>query len=192
MSEVNTTKFYQFLAQYQKEGSSWTDIADSEHGNGDGTVIKSEFRAFLNAEWNGEENGELTNDLINSFWKKIDTNQSATKIKGTKLKNLNALDKKEVEALDKKLEVYVAFDKYVSENVTIPAVLTSMGSQWKSSVVDELTTILEKYISGGCNGDLETVLGEALPAIANKCTAHYCAVEYQESLKSTLLADYPG
>ena len=36
-----------------------------------------------------KENGELTNDIINNFWKKIDTNTSASKISGTKLKNLN-------------------------------------------------------------------------------------------------------
>ena len=86
MTEVNTTKFYQFLSKYQKDGETWADVADSNYGNDDGTVIKAEFRKFINAEWNGEENGELSNDLINSFWKKIDTNTSATKISGTKLR----------------------------------------------------------------------------------------------------------
>ena len=191
MTEVNTRKFYQFLAQYQKDGSSWADVADSTHGNGDGTVIKSEFRAFLNAEWNGEENGELTNDLINSFWKKIDTNTSASKIQGTKLKNLNALDKNEMANLDKQLEVYVKFDEFVSNNVKIPTVLTSTGSQWKSDVTEELSGLLEKYIQGGLQGDLSEILGEALPSIANKCTAQYCAVEYQNNLQSSILKDYP-
>lgn len=190
MTEVNTRKFYQFLAQYQNEGG-WVNVADGEHGNGDGTIIKSEFRAFLNAEWNGEENGQLTNDLINSFWKKIDTNTSANKIAGTKLKNLNALDKTEVANLDKKLEVYVAFDEFVANNVKIPNILTTTGSQWKAEVTNQLSQILEKYISGGCKGDLTELLSQSLPSITTKCTAQYCAVEYQNSLVSSALKDYP-
>lgn len=190
MTEVNTRKFYQFLAQYQSEGG-WVNVADSQHGNGDGTVIKSEFSKFMKAEWNGEENGELTNDLINSFWKKIDTNTSASKISGTKLKNLNALDKTEVANLDKQLEVYVKFDEFISNNVKIPNVLTSTGSQWKTDVKDQLGKLLDNYINGGASGDLDALLAEAYPQIANKCTAQYCAVEYQNSLMNTVLKDYP-
>ena len=38
-----------------------------------------------NFEWNGEESTDSAkNDLINSFWKTIDTNQSG-KVSGTKL-----------------------------------------------------------------------------------------------------------
>lgn len=191
MTEVNTTKFYQFLSKYQKDGETWADVADSNYGNDDGTVIKAEFRKFINAEWNGEENGELSNDLINSFWKKIDTNTSATKISGTKLRNLNALDKNEVANLDKKLEVYVQFDKFVEENVVIPNVLSSTGNQWKSSVVDELSVILESFLAGGANGDLNAILGAVYQTIANEQTALYCAVEYQETLKDGILKDYP-
>lgn len=190
MSEVNTTKFYQFLSKYQADGG-WDKVADGEYGNEDGTVIKSEFRKFLNGEWNGEENGELTNDLINSFWKKIDTNTSASKIAGTKVRNLNGLDKNEIANLEKRLEVYVQFDEFLANNITIPSALTSTGSQWKSDVTNELSAILEKFIAGGYKGDLNTLLTEAYPSIANKCTAQYCAVEYQETLKNGILADYP-
>ena len=118
-NEVNTRKFYQFLSNFEKGEQSWTNVADGEYGNADGTVIKSEFRKFLNAEWNGEQNGELNNDLINTFWKKIDTNTSASKIKGTKLRNLNALDKEEAGNLDKKLEAYVQLNEFVANNVKI-------------------------------------------------------------------------
>ncbi len=191
MTEVNTRKFFQFLAGYQKDGGNWVDVADSNYGNGDGTVIKSEFRSFMNAEWNGEENGELTNDLINSFWKKIDTNTSASKISGTKLKNLNALDKTEVANLDKQLEVYVAFDEFIANNVKIPNVLNSTGSQWKADVTEKLSVLLEQYIAGGASGDLDAILAEAYPKIANTCTAQYCAVEYQTTLVNSVLKDYP-
>ncbi len=190
MSDVKVTKFYQFLSKYQSEGG-WNKVADGQYGNEDGFVIKSEFRNFLNTEWNGEENGELTNDLINSFWKKIDTNTSASKISGTKLKNNNALDKNETAALEKRLEVYVQFDQFVANNIVIPSALNSTGSQWKSDIVEQLSAKVEEFIAGGCNGDLTKTLEEAFNAIANKCTAQYCAVEYQDSLKSTILADYP-
>lgn len=190
-NEVNTRKFYQFLSSFEKGEQSWTNVADGEYGNADGTVIKSEFRKFLNAEWNGEQNGELNNDLINTFWKKIDTNTSASKIKGTKLRNLNALDKEEAGNLDKKLEAYVQLNEFVANNVKIPNVLTSTGSQWKWDVVDELTLLVEEFVKNGGNGDIKQVLAEAYPAIANKNTATYCAVEYQNVLKSTVLADYP-
>lgn len=188
-NEVNTTKFYRFLASFESKGG-WEKVADS-YGKEDGTVIKSEFRSFMNAEWNGNENGELTNDLINSFWKKIDTNTSATKISGTNLKNLNALDGNEMANLDKKLEVYVQFDQFIADNIAIPDALSKTGSQWKADVIDELTAKVEEFIKAGANGDLEEILFEALPSIANKNTAEYCAVEYQEQLKNGLLADYP-
>ena len=191
MTEVNTTKFYQFLSKYQQNGETWADVADSNYGNDDGTVIKAEFRKFINAEWNGEENGEMTNDLINSFWKKIDTNTSASKISGTKLKNLNALDKKELANLDKQLEIYVEFDKFVANNVKVPSVLTSTGSQWKSAVTNELSSILEAFIAGGANGDLNAILTAVYQTIANECTAQYSAVEYQETLKDDILKEYP-
>ena len=191
MTEINTTKFYQFLSKYQEDGKSWADVADSSYGNNDGTVIKAEFRKFLNAEWNGEANGELSNDLINTFWKKIDTNTSASKISGTKLKNLNALDKKELASLDKKLEVYVDFNEFVKNNVKIPNVLSSTGNQWKTAVTNELNVILEAFIAGGANGDLNSILGAVYQTIANEQTALYCAVEYQETLKESILKDYP-
>ena len=178
MTEINNTKFYQFLSKYNADGG-WHTVADEKYGNDDNIVIKAEFRAFVNAEWNGEE-GTLTDDLINSFWKSIDTNQSAAKIKGTKLKNLNALDNSELAAMDKNLGIYVEFDQFIANNVKIPSVLISTGAQWKASVKNELSAIMQQFIASGATGDLTSTLAAAYPAIANKNTAQYCAVEYQE------------
>lgn len=193
-NEVNISKMYQFIASFNKNGESWADVADGDHGNNDGTVIKSEFRAFVNAEfanWNGNEGGTVSNDIINQFWKKIDTNTTASKISGTKLKNLNALDNKELATLEKKLEVYVAFDEFIAANVKTPDVLTTTGAQWKNAVVSELSVLVEQFIQGGCKGDFNALLKEALPAIANQNTAEFCALEYQEILKNGVLAGYP-
>lgn len=201
MTEINTRKFYQFLSNYTNgsaEGQGAAGFIDENYGNSDGYLVKSEFRKFMNAEWNGEENGELTNDLINAFWKKIDTNTSASKISGTKLKNNNALDKNEAANLENKLKLYVEFDNYIKDNVeaNIPGDLRTTGSQWVSSVAEELNAKFEEFIAKApknADGEplgMENFLDQFLPTIANKCTAQYCAVEYQEELKD-VFADYP-
>ena len=135
-NEVNIQKMYQFIASFEKKGG-WENVADG-YGSGkkDGTVIKSEFRAFVNGEfanWNGNEGGTVSNDIINDFWKAIDTNTSASKIAGTKLKNLNALDKNELAAMEQRLEAYIAFDEFVSKNVKIP-----------TEVLQELLTLAQE------------------------------------------------
>ena len=192
-NNINTSKFYQFLASYKKEGENIADTIDTTYGNSDGTLIKGEFRTFVETEfenWSGEEKSDTEiNDLVNKFWKTIDTNTSAKKIKGTRLKNLNALDSTEEENMEKKLELYVQFDKYVA-GIEIPSVLTSKGSEWKKAVVAELSVVLEEFATKGSSEDLETALDAKLAEISNKQTATFCAVEYQNELATSLLKDY--
>ena len=96
---ANLPKIYQFLSQ--KGG---IEAADS---NGDGAVTKAEFRTFMeDFEWDGETTEAGKNDLINSFWASIDTDQSSSKISGTKVKNKNALDSKEMAAMADRVEMY--------------------------------------------------------------------------------------
>ena len=66
----DVSRVYQFLANL----GDWKTKADK---NSDGTIIKSEFSSFMeeNYDWNGETTDAGKNDLINSFWKAIDTNQ---------------------------------------------------------------------------------------------------------------------
>lgn len=188
MTEINTQKFYQFLAGFGKD-NAWASVADENHGDSDGYVIKSEFRSFMNAEWNGNENGELTNDIINKFWKEIDTGRSANKI-GDDYKDLNVLSDKELEDLDKRLSVYSKFDEFFKNNVKVPDVLSTTGPQWTAAVKDKLSEVVEKYIKKS-DGDLEDMLKTALPAIIRECTAQYSAVEYQEELRNGILKEYP-
>lgn len=190
MTEINAQQFYNFLAGYEKNGKNWFETADQDFGDSDNTLIKSEFKKFLKAEWNGE--GEMTNDLINQFWKNdIDTNKSASNVSGTKWKNLNALDKDEMDNLENRLKAYEQLNTFIENNVEVPSVLSSKQSQWKADVTDELSKIVEKFIAGDCNGDLDKLLSEALPKIQLNYTAEYCAVEYQETLKNSVLKDYP-
>ena len=97
---TDVSRVYQFLA---KQGD-WVSAADQ---NGDGAIVKAEFRDFMenSYEWDGETTEEGKNDLINTFWKSIDTKQAGN-ISGTKLKNKNALDSNEIAAMDKRIAIY--------------------------------------------------------------------------------------
>lgn len=184
------TKFYQFLSQY---GQNWSETVDSEYGNDDGSVIKAEFREFLNSEWDGEQMGlTLDNDLINKFWKSIDTNQSTNVIKGTQnIRNYNGLDDKELEKMNQRIEAYEKFNEYTSSAIVSTGVLNSYDAEWRRDVINELAPYVDKWVDEeGCQGDLVSYLEQFRPAIENKYTAQYCALEYQNELISTVLADY--
>ena len=157
-NEISNQKFYRFLANFEQNGSNWANVADTEYGNGNGSVIKSEFRKFMQGEWanwNGEEGGtELSNSIINNFWKKLDTNAKGT--------DLNKLNDKEMEAMDTKIQAYVALNEFIDENVEIPNVLSQSGQRWKSDVSDDLAQIVEEYLKKGGTEDLATLLAEKL------------------------------
>ena len=195
MTKIDISKAYQFLASFG-DVNAWKEQADGCGTNGkkDGTVIKSEFRAFMKenfASWNGESNTvKEVNDLVDRFWNKIDTNTSEKKIAGTAYKDLNGLNNDEVEALGNKLELYVAFDNYMSK-ISAPKVLTTQAMQWKKDVRDGLSVSLEEYIKqGGSKDGLEAYLEQIRPTVENKATANCCAKEYQDSLASGILKDY--
>ena len=193
-NNIDTSRFYQFLSNYKHGEKKLADtIDDSQYGNSDGTLIKGEFREFVKGEynnWSGESksDSELM-DLANRFWSKIDTNTSG-RLKGTDLENLNALDKDEEVKMEEKLGTYIEFNKYM-DNVEIPSVLVTTGLQWKKAVAEELSVYLEQYIANGSKGDMAEFLNSKLPAIANKQTAIFCAVEYQNQLVSSILSEYP-
>ena len=113
----DVSRVYQFLA---KQGD-WVAAADT---NSDGTVIKSEFRTFMeeNFEWDGETTEEGKNDLINNFWKTIDSKQTGS-ISGTNLKNKNALDSNEIAAMDKKLAYYEILNDFTAD-LSAPSVVS--------------------------------------------------------------------
>ena len=46
MTDVNTTKFYQFLASFNKEGG-WANVADKKYGNEDGLMSAEEWDSLL-------------------------------------------------------------------------------------------------------------------------------------------------
>lgn len=175
---TDISKVYLFLAQ---QGGILA--ADK---NGDGYVIKSEFREFMedSYEWDGETTDAGKNDLINTFWKSIDTNQSG-KISGTRLKNKNAIDKKEMEAMNVKLEIYEKLNEYL-EGIEAPTVVNDQYA-WKRSLSESLSYFVENYIKQGGKADkLEEALNKELPAAKARTTADYAAKDYIEEVLSDI------
>ena len=176
----DVSKVYQFLANL----GNWNTVADT---NSDGSITKSEFREFMeqNFEWDGETTEEGKNDLINSFWKSIDTKTSG-KIAGTNLKNKNALDASEITNMETKIQMYEVMNEFISSEVQCPSVVSD-SANWKKSVTEGLSALVEKF--GKLEG-LEEHLAENVETIMNKTTADYCANEYLNSAMSTIINDY--
>ncbi len=176
----DVSRVYQFLA---KQGD-WVAAADT---NSDGTVIKSEFRTFMeeNFEWDGETTEEGKNDLINNFWKTIDSKQTGS-ISGTKLKNKNALDSNEIAAMDKKLAYYEILNDFTAD-LSAPSVVSD-SANWKKSVSAGLAALVEKYT--GAVEELAAYLEEQSVIIEAKATADYCANDYLNTEMATLVKEY--
>ncbi len=182
---TDISKVYLFLA---KQGG--IEAADGyNNGNKDGVVIKSEFRSFMedNFEWDGETTDAGKNDLINTFWNTIDTKQSGN-IKtstGRKLKNKNAIDKNELNALNNKIEMYEILNDFLEE-VEVPNSVYDQ-SAWKKSLSDSLASFVEKEIKNGTKSDaLLAKLQAELPAAKARTTADYVAQEYIEEVLSDI------
>lgn len=178
------TRVYQFLATQ----TDWRTAADCQ--NADGVITKAEFREFMEenfANWNGESNTteDGLNDLINAFWKTIDTKQSGS-VSGTKYKNKNALDANEMAAMDNKIAMYEVLNDFTSK-LSAPSVVSNT-SGWKKDVSTDLAALVEKYT--GSADDLAAYLEEQSPAIENKNTADYCASEYLNSEMGDFVKEY--
>ena len=183
MSNDSISRVYQFLA---KQGD-WVSAADK---NGDGAVIKTEFRNFMeeNFEWDGETTDAGKNDLINSFWNSIDTDQSG-KIKGTNLKDKNALNSAEIDAMQDRIEMYEILNEFTS-TINAPSVVSDAAG-WKKSVSEGLGALVEQYIKeGGKAENLQAYLAEKAPAVQQKTTADYCANEYLKDEMSDFVKEY--
>lgn len=194
--DLNTKKFYQFLATKSTGGQGWDKYIDRNYGKkNDGVVIKAEFRNFMEAEWDwsGVSQEIEKRDIINQFWAEID-NIVSGKIKtsaGTTLNDDMALNAKEVEAINEELGIYRDFNVFISEKVKAPCPpLTTTAKQWKAAVTERLTEVLNNWVNAGKSGDLNAVLAAAYPAIAQEETAIWCAVEYQNTMLG-VLKGYP-
>lgn len=179
----DVSRVYQFLANV----GDWKTKADK---NGDGTIIKSEFRTFMegNYEWDGETTDAGKNDLINSFWKAIDTNQSG-KISGTRYKNKNALDGKEINAMEERIAIYESLNTYVAD-IQVPDEISDKAG-WKKSISASLANTTETLIKQGVTADtLAEELDKIIENVKNKTTADYCANEYLNTSMKDVVKQY--
>ena len=179
----DVSKVYQFLSAI----GDWKTKADK---NGDGTIIKSEFRSFMedNYEWDGETTDAGKNDLINSFWKAIDTNQGG-KVAGTRYKNKNALDKNEINTMENRIAIYDKLNEYVSE-IDAPSEVSDRTA-WKKSVSESLANTTETLIQKGVTADnLADELDKIIENVKNKTTADYCANEYLNTAMKDIVKEY--
>lgn len=179
----DVSRVYQFLANL----GDWKTKADK---NNDGTIIKSEFSSFMeeNYDWDGETTDAGKNDLINSFWKAIDTNQGG-KISGTRFKNKNALDSKEINAMEDRIAIYESLNSYVAD-IQAPNEISDKAG-WKKSISASLANTTETLIKQGVTADtLAEELDKIIDNVKNKTTADYCANEYLNTSMKDVVKQY--
>ena len=90
------TKMYQFINNYGID--KFMKDADD---NGDNVIIRSEFENFLS-----KNSYAATADVIDSFWKSVDANDSEKRIEGTNLKNYRAVTKDEADRIEQIVKYY--------------------------------------------------------------------------------------
>lgn len=173
------TKVYQFLGTL----GDWKSKMDK---NGDGTIIKYEFRQFMNNdfEWDGTPTDSEKNSLIDQFWSKFDTNTKNGRISGTSYRNKNALSNDELSNMQETIGVYENLNTYVGK-LKAPTGLDS--TKWKESVTASLSDLTEKFIKQGGKADnLETYLDSQIQNIEAKTTTDYYALSVSDKYKSQL------
>lgn len=183
MSDLSDiSKVYLFLSQR----NDWVKEADT---NSDSTITKYEFGTFMKNNYDFTDVSENDqNELINKFWAKFDTNRSGKVFNNSKLRNKNALDSKEIDALNKKVEVFEALNEYVSKLVAPNSV---DAAKWKSSVSESLTNYAEEFVNQGKNAsDLTAYLDSIKGLVSNKTTANLYAQNYAEQATVSLARQY--
>lgn len=186
MSNIDTSKVYLFLSK----NKNWQTEADT---SGDGRIIKSEFRAYMeqNYNWNGEESSDKS-DLINAFWKEIDTNQSGRFSK--KLNNKGTLDDSELNSMNNKIEKYEYVNDFVENQISAPEGLDS--KTWKAKVAESLSNTVQKnFLNSNISMDdfKKEIIAYANVA-QNKATADMFALNFlnNNSELKNIAKDYYG
>ena len=194
-NEISNQRFYMFLSSFENNGG-WVSHADQD---GDNYIMQCEFYDFITKEWDGEKS-QLKPDLINRFWNTLDTNKE-DKIKGTTLRNLNALDKKEMEKLETHLASYVAFDTFFGQGGPVEnekkmlqtkgiITDTALLAQWKGAIKDELSVLFFDLINQNpdiSDDEVHNKLNERFNEIKTGITAEYIAIDQFKKAQDTIL-----
>lgn len=167
--EESIARVYQFLNK-QKD---WKEVADK---NGDGTVIKTEFRAYLLGSGFKFNNGENKEDLIDVFWKSIDSKTSGKIGGGSALNNKNALDSKEVENIENSIEATKKITVFMQDKEAPAELDAQFRTAWKKSVKEGLIYRASEYLKTASLEDInDEWLNNAFKLSSAKATADYTA-----------------
>ncbi len=183
--EESIARVYQFLNK-QKD---WKTLADK---NGNGTIVKTEFRTYLLGSGFKFNNGENKEDLIDAFWKSIDTNTTGKMGGGSKTSNKCALDANELANAEKTIEATKKIISFI-QTKEAPQDVRNAGkeSDWKKSVKEGLIFRASEYIKTG--GEVtEEWLNEAYKLSSVKATADYLAKSLLESENRDVEGYRPG
>ncbi len=173
-NEINALqKFFEYLIQ---NGKNSKDVVDEADANNDDYLTKGEFTKYVKGV-----GLNLTKDEVSQVYKIFDTKTNG-KISGTRLNNRNALDSKEVEEMQAKLDAYkkvrAALDAVCSpegyQGVKIPqdlkyhvprasleaSVMANMNSNFEVENLKELLT--QAIARTGANGYGQAKFNELL------------------------------
>ena len=185
--EQSISRVYQFLS----EDTQWFEKADK---NGNGMLEKSEFRSYLlgsSLMWNGETSKEK-DDLIDKFWKTVDTKTAGKMTNGSKTySNKYSLDANEMKAMQDNVEAQNRIDTFMS-SVKAPESLEAefqfkLIKSVKESLINKAVQALKK---GSVDDITQEWLEKAFKVSAAKATADYTALTVKNEKADSLPENY--
>jgi len=127
MANLDISAVYQFIAR--QCGTDWQQ--DLKKYYGDEEVLEiGDLHNFFNAhksEWNGEQT--LTNDLVNQFWRSLDTDNQGD--------GLNILSNDEIKAAEARMKFSIEIEKALKD-------LPSIDDKWKAFIAEDLASKYEE------------------------------------------------
>ena len=172
--EESIARVYQFLNNHK----NWQKEADI---NGNGTIIKTEFRAFILNSSFKFNSGENKEDLIDTFWKSIDINTKG-KISGTGTSNNKTLDETEINNVEKTLEATKKIISFMQSKEAPSGIEGDLRTKWKNSVKQGLIFKASEYLKTGSAEDIsDEWLNDEFKTSSAKATADYMATSLVNS-----------
>ena len=177
--KVNNEECIARVYQFLNTQKNWQAEAD---GSGDGIILKAEFRKYLLGSNFKFNNGENKEDLVDAFWKSIDTDRTGKVRSGSRINDKNALNVNEIDNVEKSIQAtkqIIAFmkDKEAPQSITD----SGLRSKWKTSVKQGLIYRASEFLKNASLEDLtDEWLNEAYRQSSIKATADYTALSIIE------------
>lgn len=194
------TQINDFFKMIAKLGADWHTNIDKEYGNNDGTLIKAEFRRYINAEWSGTRSN--MNDLVDNFWSTMDKDHDAGNFtkNGVKFHDLNALDETEIVNFnndnEKYFDFYTQIDKYVDNNTkTIDSIdidIATLKSELKNMLYDIMMPYLDNVSDASFNDKLKEEFSKANTQAVAKVIANNLKTLAQAEVSEALSGNTYG